>query len=62
MRKGGDANRVDVPGDTDWRLDPETRYEFRLAFADTNVYVKTVLDLDDPDDPALVVKKVARQN
>ena len=61
LRANGKPNRVTVPGDAD-RGDPAVFYEFRLAFAGINAYVKTELDDDDPNDPVLIVKSVKRQN
>lgn len=60
MHRGGCPNRVVIRGDE--RGDPETRYEFRFEFAGMRVYVYAVLNLDDADDPLLIVKKVARWN
>lgn len=62
LRTGGVPNCVEVSGDEGMQLDPETRYEFRFSFAGVDVYVKTVLSRDDPQEPELMVKKVARQN
>jgi len=62
LRGGERPSRVEFPGDREYAKDPETRYEFRLDIAGRGVYVKTMLRLDDPDDPELVVKSVKKWN
>lgn len=60
LRNGNQPSRVDVGGDE--RGDPETRYEFRFEFAGVRVYLYLVVCMDDPADPQVTIRKVARWN
>jgi len=60
LRQNGKVTRVDKPGDRGTQMDPATFYEFRIELAGTRVYVETILSLDEPDDPELLVLKVKK--
>lgn len=65
----GKVTRIDQPG-SEVHGDPRTLYEFRTdcrspqlerlwrRFSNKNVYIETVLELDDPKCPWLIVRKV----
>ncbi len=58
LERGRQPNRVDYVYEDQ---DPETIYEFRLAFHGFKVYVKTALKEAESDYPTLVVISVKRQ-
>jgi hypothetical protein len=55
---GGRPNRLEAPGDAEMQLDAATFYEFRIEIEAARLFVKAVLDEDDPADPELKVLSV----